>query len=542
MVNSNRIVSFNEVSDFFKTLKALILLSLYKYFSIFVLFYSIDKEKMMNKYIQKLYELDAKLKSIQYFMNLTGVDEATIAPKKSVKGRSVALSELSKIYYDAFINDENKKLFEEIEKITTLTEDETAKFTFIKNEYNKLACIPKEEYAQYTKLETLALKSWEEAKEKDDYSIFSPYLKKIIQFKKKYIKWRGLDGHPYDTLLEDFEPGLTVEKCDTFFNHIKAELVPLIQKISAKSDFITETIFNKEYAVDKQKELSYKLLEVLNYDLDAGLLSESVHPFTTAMTKDDVRITTHYHKNAILSSIYSTIHEAGHALYDQNVSDDIGFSLLATGVSMGIHESQSRFYENNIAHSKVFVDVLCKKLEEVFGKEYSFEPDKCYKEVNISKPSLIRIHADELTYPLHIIIRYEIEKEIFEGKLEVKDLPNAWNDKYEEYLGVRATSDAYGVLQDVHWSFGGFGYFPTYAIGSAFSAQIMAAMQKDTDVNGCIKEENFEPINNWLHEKIHQYGCMKTPEWLMINSTGETLNPTYYTDYLKEKYSALYEL
>jgi len=277
--------------------------------------------------------------------------------------------------------------------------------------------------------------------------------------------------------------------------------------------------------------------------MDSGVLAESVHPFTMNLFRDDVRITTRYMVHDMISTIASTIHETGHAIYEQNVSKDLGLSVIATGTSMGIHESQSRLFENNFGRSYPFWEKYYGPLCDTFPEELEgISLDDFYKAINVVKPSLIRVDADELTYPLHIMVRYEMEKMIMSEDIDVNDLPKLWDDKYEAYLGIRPTNNGEGILQDVHWSEGLFGYFPSYALGSAYSVQFENVMKKEIDVDQALRAGNFEPILKWLETNIHQYGRVKTPEEILKDATGESFKAEYYMTYLTDKFKGIYEL
>lgn len=293
---------------------------------------------------------------------------------------------------------------------------------------------------------------------------------------------------------------------------------------------------------ENQKKVSNYLAEYLGFDFNKGVISESTHPFTLTVNNDDVRITTRYIEELPLSSIFSTIHETGHAIYEQGISNDLKETILADGTSMAIHESQSRFYENIIGRSKTFWIKIYENLKNEYKFLENISIEEFYKGINSVQPSLIRVEADELTYSLHIMIRYEIERGIFDGKYEIKDLPKIWNEKMKEYLGIGPKNDGEGVLQDVHWSCGLIGYFPSYALGNAYSAQIYNKMKEELNIEKILLDGDMEKIKCWLHKKIHQYGKLKTPKELIEEITGEDLNPKYYIDYLKEKYLKIYEL
>ena len=284
-----------------------------------------------------------------------------------------------------------------------------------------------------------------------------------------------------------------------------------------------------------------KILEYMNFDLEAGLISETEHPFTNSISKGDNRITTHYYENNLLSSIFSVVHEAGHATYNYQVSDELAETYLFDNMSSGMHESQSRLMENYLARRSSFWDNLFPYMKELFPEQLNDVSQSDFiKAANATECSLIRTEADELTYPLHILIRYEIEKGIFDGTVDVNDLENIWNDKYEEYLGVRPQKASEGILQDVHWSGGSFGYFPTYALGSGYAAQFVRAMSRDINIDECMRNNEFIKIKEWLKEHIHKYGGLNTPLEQIKIATGEDFNPRYYIGYLKNKYSRLY--
>jgi carboxypeptidase Taq len=352
------------------------------------------------------------------------------------------------------------------------------------------------------------------------------------------------DNNPYNTLLDEYEPGMTTEILDEVFGELRKKIVPLAKKIAEspkqpKTDFLF-----KHFPKDKQQQFSLDILKQLGYDFEAGRLDETVHPFATGLNRGDVRITTKYDENDFRTAIFGTFHECGHALYEQNISAELEGLPLSTGTSMGIHESQSLFYENFVGRNENFwkhnYETLQGYAPEQFG---AVSAEDFLAAINESKSSLIRIEADELTYPLHIMIRYEIEKGLFNGDMKVEDLPQIWNDKYEEYLGVRPSNDAEGILQDVHWAGGAFGYFPSYALGFLYASQLKAAMLKDLpNFDELCANGDLEPVKKWLTDKVHRHGSMKKPLEILTEATGEGLNATHLVEYLEEKYGRIYQL
>jgi carboxypeptidase Taq len=337
---------------------------------------------------------------------------------------------------------------------------------------------------------------------------------------------------------------LTLADVDSVFSVLRKNTIDLLTRIQNTSYQPNTAIFNRQFDIEKQRDFSLQVLSRLGYDLEAGRMDESVHPFASGLNTGDVRITTRFKERDMRSAIFGTIHECGHALYEQGVNPDYEGTVLRRGTSFGIHESQSRFLENMVGRSAEFWSYFYGDLQSFFPKAFEdVSLDEFTRAINSVEPSLIRVEADELTYNLHIMIRYEIEKALIAGDIEVKELPRVWNEKMEEYLGVVPGQDAEGVLQDVHWAFGGFGYFPSYALGNLYAAQFLNKIVEDMpDFYDKIKRGEFLSIHRWLGEHIHQYGKLYTPTELIQKVTGEPLNAQYLTDYLEQKYSSVYNL
>ena len=403
--------------------------------------------------------------------------------------------------------------------------------------------VPMEELVEYSILISKSQNIWAEAKVNNNYSLFKSTLKEIIDFNKRYVKYletENLKG--YDVLLDIYEEGMTKEKYDKFFSLLKEEIVPLVKQIKEKNinkDILSGRLFD----VNKQKEFADYLMDVMCFDKSRGLIKESEHPFTSGYGTTDVRITNHYYEDLLISGIFSCIHELGHATYEQQSNPTLDSTLLGGGASMAMHESQSRFYENIVGRSYNFWVSHYPKLKSIFSEELKdVSLDDFYRYINNVECSLIRTEADELTYPLHIMVRYEIEKLIIESDVDVDKLPAIWNNLYKEYLGIDVPTDKEGILQDIHWAGGSFGYFPTYALGSAYGAQMLESIKKDLDFEKEIGKENLKQINEWLKNKIHNFGSTKTPDELLNISTGESFDAKYYVEYLKNKFSKIYSL
>ncbi|MBZ5479027.1 carboxypeptidase M32 [Priestia megaterium] len=505
----------------------------------------------MREDIQKIekqfYEYMNKIKSYHEAIGVMYWDLRTGAPKKGADQRSEVIGMMSSEAFNLSVSDDMAGF---IEKLTTpesqpYINDITKKAVEeCKKEYDLNKKIPPHEYKEYVTLTSKAESVWEDAKEKADFALFQPYLEKIVAFNQKFVEYWGYEGNKYNRLLDLFEPGMTVEILDEVFGKLREHIVPLVQRIAGSNTKPNTEFLFRTFPKEAQKQFSLDVLKTLGYDFEAGRLDETVHPFATGLNPGDVRITTKYAENDFRTAIFGTIHECGHALYEQNISKDLVGTVLCEGTSMGIHESQSLFFEQFVGKNKAFwqhhYDVLKKHAPGQFD---DVDLEDFYRGVNEAKPSLIRIEADELTYPLHIMIRYEIEKGLINGEYKVADLPEIWNEKYEEYLGVRPSHDGEGVLQDVHWAGGSFGYFPSYALGYMYAAQFKHTMLKDLpNYDELLEKGEISSITNWLTEHIHQYGKMKKPLEILNDVTGEGLNVDYLIQYLEKKYGEIYHV
>ncbi|MEG1450944.1 MAG: carboxypeptidase M32 [Cetobacterium sp.] len=491
---------------------------------------------MILKFREKIKEkklIDSMLALLQW-------DLETQTPKGGYKLLSEMIGELSLKSYNLTTSEEFISLVNEL-KVNENELDEITKkeVELLIEEIEKVKVIPSEEYRAYSELTAKAQGVWEKARETNDFKSFAPILEQVFNYNKKFIEYRNTGKNLYSVLLDDYEKGMDIEKLDLFFEELKNEIVPLLKEISnSKRDFQKKLEFNVDK--EQQKNLSIDILKYIGFDLERGIISESAHPFTLTVSKDDVRLTTRYFENIPFSSIFSTVHEGGHGIYEQNVAEDLKETILADGASMGIHESQSRFYENIVGRSKEFWIGYLDRAKKYYPQLNELSIDEIYKGVNQVEPSLIRVEADELTYSLHIMIRYEIEKGIFSGEYQVENLPEIWKKKMNEYLGVEPKFDSEGVLQDVHWSCGLIGYFPSYALGNVYSAQILNTMKKEFNVSGALERGELYKIKEWLNTHIHKYGKLKSPEEIIKKVTGEEINSKYYIEYLKEKYRKIY--
>ncbi|WP_054941112.1 carboxypeptidase M32 [Paenibacillus ihuae] len=504
-------------------------------------------EQAVKEEWEKFQELLSKISGYNEAIGLLHWDLRTGAPRKGVEVRSGTIGMLSGELFRLETSPEMgefTKFFSRPDVANQLSDAQNKIVKDCLKEYERSKSIPSKRFEEYSVLAAHSESMWEEAKENDDFASFEPYLSKIVAFKQEFIDYWGVKDTRYDTLLDMYEPDLTVAKVDEIFGRLRARLVPLVEAISASPNKPDTEFLSQIYAKEQQEKFGLFVLEQMGYDFEAGRLDESVHPFATGLNPGDVRITTNYLLDNVTSAIFSSLHEGGHALYEQNISKDLVGTPLATGTSMGIHESQSRLWENMIGRSRAFWQRYYGDLQQHFPEQLAnVEVEQFYRAINSVANSFIRIEADELTYNLHIIVRYEIEKLIFNEGLEVKDLPKVWNAKYQEYLGITPPSNALGVLQDVHWSGGDFGYFASYSLGNMYAAQILNTLRKELpEFDSLIAEGNLLPVKEWLTDKIYRFGKSLTPSQIIEQVTGEPLNPDYLADYLEAKYTELYKL
>ena len=496
----------------------------------------------LKEALDKLDELQRQEYAYDAGLSALYLDGDTVAPRDTAAGRGLAVSVLSGEWHRKFTAPETGELLAFLlGRRDELDPVRRRQVELLKRDYDLDARIPAEEYMEFAQLTSDAGDVWKKAKAAGDFELFRPYLEKIVAFNIKFAGYYDPNKAPYDALLNEFERGTDMAFLDSFFAALRERIVPLIRAIGEKEQ-PDVSFLHRHYPAERQRKFSDYLMEVMGLDRAHCGIGETEHPFTLSFNKWDARITTHYYEDDLASSMYSVIHEGGHATYDMGVRDEYQFTRLSGGVSMGVHESQSRFYENLIGRSLPFIKAIFPKMAEFFPEQLAgVTPEQFYRAVNKAEPSLIRTEADELTYPLHIMVRYEIEKRLIGGTLEVRDVPAEWNRLYQEYLGVDVPDDAHGCLQDSHWSGGSFGYFPAYALGSAYGAQMLKAMEGDIDVWGPVGRGDLSGVTAWLNEKIHQHGWMMEPADVVKNACGP-FDPNVYADYLTEKYSRLYGL
>ncbi len=495
--------------------------------------------------IEELKEYFAEIMRLHYIQVTLGWDqEVNMQNYKSLEGRSKQVSLIEKLIHKRVTSEKVGKLIKEAEELADLNEIESAMLREITREYNLATKLPEKLVTEIAETSILAAKDWREARAKSDFSIFQNILEKSVELQKE--KARRLKTHPdmYSTLIDLYEPGATYNWIANVFNPIKPKLIDFVKKLNYSSNKPDDSILRKYYDPDKQFELSFEIIKKLNYDLGYGRQDRSTHPFTSSLASMDTRITTRTSENYPNECIFGTIHECGHALYEMGIKKELHDTILCNGTSMGIHESQSRMWENFVGRSKEFWMYWYPTFQKYFPENLKNYPmQEFYRAVNTVQPSFIRVNADEVTYGLHIILRFELEKELIDGKIQVKELPQLWNSKFEDLLGIIPPNDTQGVLQDIHWSMGSIGYFPTYFLGNLYGAQIYQnVLKKIPQLPEDYRKGEFSNLLNYLRENVHQHGSVYRASDLIKRITGEELNPNYFMDYLEKKYYPIYNL
>ncbi|MDO5119096.1 MAG: carboxypeptidase M32 [Coriobacteriales bacterium] len=470
---------------------------------------------------------------------------ATIDPPKAAADSGEAMAILEQEDHELLCSEATGALLSRLASHSELlTETQKAQVRILQRDRDALVNVPAEEEAAFTRLITEAYDVWRRAKTSNNWGMFAPYLDRIVASMKTIATFKDPDKDPYDVWLDEHEHGMSRAFYDTFFSQVKDVVVPLLADVIASGKQPSRRMFQGKFDAQRQWALSQDLMKLEGLDMDAMLLLKTEHPFSNALTTNYGFIATHIHEDDVLSNVYSMLHEGGHALYELNVNPAYNYISLKGGTSMGMHEGQSRFFENYVGRSEEYAPTLYRALKKHFpGQMNRATARQLYLAANRAEPGLIRTEADELTYPLHIIIRYEIEQLLMSGEATAADVPKLWAEKYQSYLGVRVPDDAHGALQDVHWSQGSIGYFPTYALGSAFGAQLRAAMiAQGVEFSRHLSEGNLAPIRDWLRTNVWWFGRSKDADQIIKDATGEAFSAHFFTDYLVEKYTSIYGL
>jgi carboxypeptidase Taq len=496
---------------------------------------------------QRLSELRARLALIHDLKRagwLLSWDQLTMMPPNGTPSRGDQLATIDRFAHELFVSDELGELLSGLEDYERELDPESIDAALIRvarKDWAKARKVPAELRAEITRAEVLGVPAWAEARKNADFPAFLPYLRKNVDLKLQYIECFADTGKSaYDILLDDYQEDALSEDVTAIFARLKEELIPLIREV-ADAEQVDTSFAHGHFPVEKQELFGREILERLGYTSEAWRLDPTVHPFATSIALDDIRLTTRY-SEADLESIFHTTHEFGHGIYEYGIDRELNRTPLAELNSMVLHESQSRLWENLVCRSRPFWRYFFPKLQELFPEQLGSVTDEAWwRSVNRVEPSFIRVEADEVTYGTHIILRYELEQEIISGRLELEDLPEAWNAKMKEYLGVEVPDDAKGVLQDVHWSGGSFGYFPTYLLGTIASVQIWEAARAElTDLDAQMESGEFGPLREWLGDKLYRWGRRFPPEEMLRRIVGGPLDAEPYLRYLKAKVADIY--
>lgn len=500
------------------------------------------------EHVEKLKTHLADIVHLNHSAAILGWDQQVNMPPGGAPARAEQLATLSRIAHEMFVAEKTGTLLQAAEaevKDADYDSDEAALVRVVRHDFDLATRVPTALVEELARTTAQAHEIWAKAREEADFNAFVPMLEKIVDLKRQEADALGYEDRIYDALLDQYEPNMKTADVERLFNELRAELVPFVADIFANLDNVDSRVMYLDYDVEKQRVFGEKVIEAVGYDLTRGRQDKSVHPFTTEFSVNDVRITTRYEEDWMPAALFGSIHEAGHAMYEQGSAQSLEGTWLAGGTSLGVHESQSRMWENVVGRSRGFWQHFYGDLQVTFPQQLGgVDLESFYKAINHVTRSLVRVEADEVTYNLHIMLRFEMENELLEGTLAVKDARDAWNDKMKSYLGITPPDDGkHGVLQDVHWSSGLFGYFPTYSLGNFLSMQYWdKALQDVPSIPDDIASGNFATLLTWLRENIHVHGRKYWPAELTERVTGEAIQVQSFLKYLKDKYIDIYGL
>ena len=496
----------------------------------------------------------AEINDILCAINVLQWDARIQMPPEGAQTRGYQLATLTRLAQERFTSAENGRLIEVAESELTGADPDSYPVRAVKaarEAYDIFQRIPQDLLAGRAALSAEAQNVWAEARKKNDYALFAPYLKQMLAYAQQMAEAIGYSDHPYDALLVQYEPGMTAQRLQTLFAELRAVSLPLLERITAAGPQPKPAFLEREFPIEQQRAFAIEASVAFGYDLNRGRVDVAPHPFEISFTRQDVRITTRYQLRYPFAAIFGLMHETGHGLYELGAAPELTRSALTSdylgmyavgGASFGMHEAQSRMWENLVGRSLAFWQVYYPRLQEYFSTQLAdVSLDTFYRAANRVQPSLIRVEADEVTYNLHIMLRTEIEMGLLDGTYTVDELPAAWNAKMEEYLGLTPPDDAQGVLQDVHWATGYFRSFPTYTLGNIMSGQLMAAARRQVSgLDDALARCEYAPLHNWLIDNIYRHARAYTPDELLTRATGEALHTGPYLAYLTEKFDALY--
>jgi carboxypeptidase Taq len=498
----------------------------------------------MSDTLHRLRERLAAIHDLSAAGNLLGWDQQTMMPARGAALRAEQLGTLGRIVHEQFTDAAIGRLLDEAEPGVAPGSTDEALVRVTRRDWEKARRVPSELAAELARAGALGHQAWVGARERSDFAAFLPFLERNVELKLRYVAcFEGYDD-PYDVLLDTYEEGMTSAEVDVLFAELRGELVPLIAAIAERRDAVDATVLHGAFDVARQRTLVREVLERLGWRADGWRLDEAAHPFATSFGPDDVRLTTRYDRDYLPMALYGAIHEFGHGLYEAGIDPALARTPLGDGVSLGVHESQSRLWENVVGRGRPFAGWLHGRLREAFPEQFAgVDAEAWYRAVNRVEPSLIRVEADEATYGLHIILRFELEREMIAGTIALRDLPEAWNARMKEYLGVDVPDDANGVLQDVHWSGGDIGYFSTYALGNLISAQLWERARADLPgLDDALAAGDGGPLREWLREHVHRFGRTYPPRELVARVVGGPIAVAPFVRYLRAKLGPIYGL
>jgi len=498
----------------------------------------------MSEKINQLKEILAEVSDLDHAARLLDWDQQVNMPARGSEARGHQLGTLGKISHEKFTSEQVGKLLEDLGKeFASSKSNDAALVRVASRKYDKAVRVPSQYISRQAVVIAKAFEAWVEAKGKSDFSIFRPHLEEVVQLVHEYVSFFPSADHPYDTLLDDYEPGMKTAEVKEIFNALRPKQVELLKAIKSAKQ-VKDDFLHKKYNENKVWGLGEKVITKFGYDFSRGRQDKAPHPFETSFSVNDVRITNRFEEGNPFANLFSAMHESGHAMYEQGSNPAYERTPLAGGTSLAVHESQSRMWENLVGRSLPFWEYFFPELKKAFPSQLDGVSAKSfYKAINKVTPSFIRVNADEATYNMHVMLRLEIEIGIVENKFAIKDLPEIWNAKMQDYLGVVPPNDAQGVLQDVHWSNGLMGYYSTYALGNLVSAQLWEKINADiTDLEDQIRKGKFDSLLGWLREKIHIHGHKYDPQVLVKKITGSKIDSAAYVRYLTKKYSDIYGL
>jgi carboxypeptidase Taq len=487
------------------------------------------------------------IKDIQSASALLGWDQETYMPDGSARARAEQIATLDSLAHQHLTSDSSQKLAQEAQEIVESTNNHTQETRLLRlyaQEVHRAVKLPESLVHQTSKAVSLAHDSWKKARSESNFSLFADDLKQLLTLKSTAAELYGYEENRYDALLNIYEPGMKVSRLKPVFANLQAGTTSLLKEIEPVKQRANDKILYQSFPTDKQVNFARMIVDSLGFNFDTGRIDLSVHPFCTSFAPTDVRLTTRVFEHDVRSCLFGLIHEAGHGMYEQGFAPELARTFASDGASMGIHESQSLFWENVIARSEEFWQWALPLMKDYFPEQLSgVTPFAMYKAINTIEPSFIRIESDEITYNIHIIIRFEIENMLINEEIKVEDVPTVWNNKMQEYLGITPPDDSQGCLQDIHWSFGGFGYFPSYTLGKLYAAMFRKKIVADLPtISDDIRRGHFGNILQWLRTNIHQYGKTMTPNELVMSITGNELSEHDFIEYAKAKAYRVYEL